>query len=226
MIRSVRRRSGRGYTVAEVLISMTLFAIGAAAVVAMERTSVQGDADARQQDVATSVAAQWVSRLQRDALNWKILTPSGDTRNSNTIYLRDSYGGAQCGGGDSGVAYTPVWYMPGTKSPVQTITAPADGYSFAFDMFGHDIAATGTTPANTAYCAQISECHEDTSTPPRLIQATVRVIWPRKISTAPADDWCANTLGASSLTALDVAGGVDTYRSVSVTVMLQGGYGQ
>ena len=60
----------------------------------------------------------------------------------------------------------------------------------------------------------------------RLIQATVRVIWPRKINSPAASDWCSSSTSSSSLAAFASDAGADTYRSVSVTVMLQGGYGQ
>ncbi len=220
--------SARGYTMVEVAISMTLFAIGAAAVVAMERTSVQGDADARQQDVATQVAFDWVARLQRDALNWKTVSPTRttDTRDSNTTYLNNNYVNVTCG---TSPAYTPTFVLPGTLSPVVALSGNVDGRSYAFDMFGHDRPPGSTstvTPPGVVYCAEISECFQDTAVSPatpKLVQATVRVIWPRKIGSAPDPSFCTS---ASSLAAVDVDGGANTYHGVSMTVLLQGGMGQ
>ena len=48
-------------------MAMTLAAIGSAAVIAMMKTSVQGDLDARKTDVANTIARTWTERLRRDA---------------------------------------------------------------------------------------------------------------------------------------------------------------
>lgn len=65
-----RRRRARGYTAVEVLMSMTLFAIGAAGVIGMQRATIQGSEDARRYDMAVNIANTWASRLQRDAAFW------------------------------------------------------------------------------------------------------------------------------------------------------------
>ena len=62
----------RGYTAVEVLMAMTVMAIGAAAVMTMQKTSVQGNLDARKTDIANSIARTWVERLQRDAMQWTL----------------------------------------------------------------------------------------------------------------------------------------------------------
>ena len=75
-----QRKGERGYTVVEVMSAMTLIAIGAAGVIGMQRVTIQGGMDARNFDVATNIAREWQSRLQRDAaLNWtapNALTPA------------------------------------------------------------------------------------------------------------------------------------------------------
>ena len=48
-------------------MAMTVMAIGGAAVMTMQKTSVKGNLDARRTDVANSIARTWVERLQRDA---------------------------------------------------------------------------------------------------------------------------------------------------------------
>ena len=53
-------------------MAMTVMAIGAAAVITMQKTSVQGNLDARKTDVANSIARMWVERLQRDAMQWTL----------------------------------------------------------------------------------------------------------------------------------------------------------
>ena len=51
-------------------MAMTLFAIGAAGVIGMQRATIQGGEDARRFDMATNIANEWIARLQRDATFW------------------------------------------------------------------------------------------------------------------------------------------------------------
>jgi hypothetical protein len=53
-------------------MAMVLMAIGAAAVMTMQKASVQGNLDARKTDLANSIARTWVDRLQRDAMTWTV----------------------------------------------------------------------------------------------------------------------------------------------------------
>jgi prepilin-type N-terminal cleavage/methylation domain-containing protein len=69
-VKKFRRLAARGYTMIEILVSMTLLAIGAAGVMAMQKAAVQGHQDARQMDVANAIAREWMERLRRDAMMW------------------------------------------------------------------------------------------------------------------------------------------------------------
>ena len=62
---------------------MTLFAIGAAGVIGMQRVTIQGGEDARRFDMATNIANEWIARLQRDATFWT----QPNAENQNTIDL-------------------------------------------------------------------------------------------------------------------------------------------
>ena len=62
--------TARGYTAIEVLMAMTVMAIGGAAVITMQKTSVTANLDARRADVANSIARTWVERLRRDGMAW------------------------------------------------------------------------------------------------------------------------------------------------------------
>lgn len=215
----MKAHARRGYTVVEVAISMTLFAIGAVAVIAMERTSVQGDSDARQQDVATGIANEWVARLQRDELSWR--APSATSTNSQvarsaTSYLNDSYATSLCGpvGVDASSSYTPTFNTAALGLSFSPSTIEGRGY--AFDVFGHDLY----DPTNATYCVALSECFED-AIDGNLIQATVLVFWARKISSNPSSGWCS-----SSTTFTGPAFDPQMYRSVTSTVLLQAGGGQ
>lgn len=112
------RASQRGYTVVEVLSAMTLFAIGAAGVISMQRVTILGGDDARRMDVATNIAHEWTARLQRDAAFWTKPNPS-DLVNTN---LGDT---AWLGGTKD------VWTTP-------TQTLGYEGRSGSFDLYGRD----------------------------------------------------------------------------------------
>ncbi len=133
---SRKRARARGYTAVEVLIAMTLFAIGAAGVIGMQRVTIQGGEDARRYDIATNIANEWVSRLQRDATFWTQPNPTNpDVMNiSQTRWLKavDTCANLFCN--------------------IPQPSAPADGLSPAFDQFGRDLASPVTTQA--LYCVQ------------------------------------------------------------------------
>lgn len=84
---STAARAARGYTAIEVLMAMTVMAIGGAAVITMQKTSVTGNLDARKADVANAIARTWVERLQRDAMAWTLPGPDGAGSNLATNAL-------------------------------------------------------------------------------------------------------------------------------------------
>jgi len=164
-----RLRRSRGYTVVEVLSAMTLFAIGAAGVISMQRVTIQGGDDARRLDVATNIAHEWASRLQRDSAFWTKPNPV-DTSSSN---LTDT-----------------EWLKNATTDGVQTAWLTPDqvggvyGHSGDFDLFGRDRPKDS---ADHVFCAQYRLQFLAPPTQPSglmnpyggLIRAEVRVFWAR-----------------------------------------------
>ena len=144
----VRARS-RGYNAVEVLMAMTIFAIGAGGVISMQKTAVQANYDARTLDVATALARTWQERLARDAVSWR--APNDFT---GTTYLSAANG-------------APTWTVPAA-------TAVLAGGSPAFDLLGRDVAINDPS---MIFCTQIRlEWLGGTRS---LLRAEVRVIWPR-----------------------------------------------
>ena len=169
----------RGYTVVEVMSAMTLFAIGAAGVISMQRVTIQGGDDARHFDVATGIAYEWQSRLQRDAMNWtepNSLTSSSN-RTTNTLWL-------------ASVTDPPAaWSVP-AGGPSGALA----GYSGAFDLLGNDIDPAS---ADHVFCVQYrlgwiapETGSSGNSTPSAIIRAEIRVFWSR-LEYGPTN--CANT---------------------------------
>lgn len=178
--RTARRNEG-GYTSVEVLIAMTLFAIGAAGVIGMQRATIQGGEDARRFDMATNIANEWLSRLQRDAAFWTQPNANNPATMDivNTKWLKnvDTCGSTFC-----------TIPMP---------AAPADGLSPAFDQFGRDLPS-GTTAA--FYCVQyrlqwiaapgIGPTYPAPLKLTGLMRAEVRVYW-NSLEQAPIGDCAA-----------------------------------
>lgn len=133
------RTTKRGYTAVEVMAAMTLFAIGAAGVIGMQRVTIQGAQDARRLDIATNIAHEWVARLQRDSMNWT--KPSSSDRNTTNLYS-DTKWLTQI---QSGACTAPNWCDP--PAP----TGPPEGFSPAFDVHGRDRPVAGT---DHHYCVQ------------------------------------------------------------------------
>jgi hypothetical protein len=154
-------------------MAMTLFAIGAAGVIGMQRVTIQGGEDARRFDMATNIANEWVSRLQRDATFWtQPNSQEPDLMNiGQTKWLKD-VDQAAC----SSFCTPPM--------PV----APADGLSPAFDQFGRDIVPSGASQV-AFYCVQyrlnwiappgIGPTYPRPLKLTGLMRAEVRVYWNR-----------------------------------------------
>jgi prepilin-type N-terminal cleavage/methylation domain-containing protein len=156
------RSPARGYTAIEVLMAMTVMAIGGAAVITMQKTSVTGNLDARKADVANAIARTWVERLQRDAMAWTMPGPAGSTSNfANAKILAN-------------IAGTGGWFLPN-----QEVGSVPETMSPGFDILGRDLPPTQL--ANADFCVNVRLTWlTQTALPPGgdLIRADVRVIWP------------------------------------------------
>jgi prepilin-type N-terminal cleavage/methylation domain-containing protein len=182
MIRSAQRRhasSRRGYTAIEVLMAMTVMTIGAAAVMSMQKTSIQGNSDARKTDVAYSILRMWVDRLQRDAMQWTLPNADNPTLNNfatAALLSSPTYG-----------AWTLPQYEMNLSNP--------ETMSYAFDILGRDLPAADIS-TETIFCVNYRlQWLVPQSLPiePGLIRVDMRVLWPRGISNDPAPGWCATT---------------------------------
>jgi type II secretory pathway pseudopilin PulG len=169
-----RSASTRAYTVVEVLMAMTVMAIGGAAVMTMQKTSVTANLDARKTDVANSIARTWVERLQRDAMQWTLPgpeNPAGNNIDKAAIV--------------NNVVVAPgQWFLP-QQELKPSATNGIWTMSPAFDILGRDLPATSFASADFCVNVRLSWLRT-TVLPPGgdLIRADVRVIWPMGISNA------------------------------------------
>jgi prepilin-type N-terminal cleavage/methylation domain-containing protein len=173
----------RGYTAVEVLSAMTLFAIGAAGVVGMQRVTIQGGEDARRFDMASNIAHEWTARLQKDSAFWTQPNATFPTVTNigNTRWLQ----------------FVTTCNTNFCNPPAAT---PEAGLSGSFDTFGRDLPATSTA---ATYCAQYRlDWIIDPGVAPALrqnalIRAEVRVFWAR-LDRMPVGDCSAATPDAAN----------------------------
>lgn len=68
-------RASRGYTIVELLMALTVLAIGISGIVAMQKITVASNQHAKNLALATHVAQAWQERLAADATQWNHPSP-------------------------------------------------------------------------------------------------------------------------------------------------------
>jgi prepilin-type N-terminal cleavage/methylation domain-containing protein len=163
-----------GYTAVEVLMAMTVMAIGAAAVISMQKATIQGDMDARQTDIANSIARIWVERLQKEAMRWTL--PSSSDPVDNNFASAKLLANHVTGSG------APTWFLP-----IDEMGGTPETWSPGFDILGRDVVqAKLSTDAH--FCANVRLTWlvpQALPGEPGLIRADVRVLWPRDLYNSP-----------------------------------------
>lgn len=177
-----KRRKSLGYTAVEVMISMSILAIGAGAVVSMQRGAVQGNVDARHIDTANAITRRWVERLRRDAMLWTLpnsANTAGDNRASKALLLGTVDG---------------EWRVPIER--VDDVPPVTPG----FDLLGRDLPRSQLNDQNAlAFCTNVRLTW---LIPNQLIRAEVRVFWPRGTGIPMGFD-CASAQNATLSTNTD-----------------------
>jgi hypothetical protein len=170
----------------EVVIAMTLFAIGGAGVLAMQGASVKGHADARNLSTATNVSRVWLERLRRDALIWGTPDLNGTPRTlAATRWMQGANGAASTG-----------WITPANASVTQWVNAgTGERQSPAFDVRGVD-QPEGDEKVFfcTQYRLEAVQFNPGTAEP-KLVRAEVRVFWPRNLHVARSPNFCRAAAG-------------------------------
>ncbi len=174
------RRSARfGYTAIEVMMSLTILAVGTSGVIAMQKAAIAGNQDARNMDEANAIARQWMDRVKRDTTLW---TPSdtGPTTNlpAATLLNENTKG---------------VWFLP--QSRLTSAASQNDVESAGFDPLARDLPGTaaqteGVTMGTTGlkYCTnlRVTPLSSDSS----LMRVEVRVFWPIQLIVSQDNNYC------------------------------------
>jgi type IV pilus modification protein PilV len=177
-----RNRREHGFTLIEVMMSLTVLVIGVLGVMVLQTATIAGNQDAVQITTANAIARLWLDRLQRDATQWNHPSSVQPTSNiSSTQWLNNVGSG---------------WFVPAataTESP-------------AFDVTGQDMLLTPFED-KADYCTHVRLTYLDASS--SLIRAEIRVVWPKRVKGDLANwakvstTWCqtatATTLGPDDL---------------------------
>ncbi|MCA9592789.1 MAG: prepilin-type N-terminal cleavage/methylation domain-containing protein [Myxococcales bacterium] len=150
----------RGYTVVELLMAVTIFAIGVTGIIAMQKVTVSANQHAKELAIATHVAQAWQEQLTADAAAWNHPSPKKSAEDlDETRWLVNAVG-------NTGVWFRPT-YVPELK------------FGPAFDALGRPIENQNDL-AQARYCTHIrlSWLYPDNAGN-GLLRAEVRVFWLR-----------------------------------------------
>ncbi|MEO8874433.1 MAG: prepilin-type N-terminal cleavage/methylation domain-containing protein [Polyangiaceae bacterium] len=158
----IRRLAVAGFTAIEVMLSLTILAIGASGVIAMQTTAIDGNYDARRLDVANGILREWTERLRRDGMLWTLPNPGNplqNNRTTNALLL------ATVDGDPTNAS----WHLPVARVGDPVPLMPQ------FDLLGRDVLSSdATTPV--MFCTQVRLSWLMSES---LMRADVRVFWPR-----------------------------------------------
>lgn len=82
-----------GYTLVEVMMALTILAIGAAGLFSLQSVAIQGNTEAANLSAASNIARGWIDHIKTDALSWNSAGPLPPNDIADTALL-DTLGAA------------------------------------------------------------------------------------------------------------------------------------
>jgi type IV pilus assembly protein PilV len=179
--RVLRRAALRGYTIVELVMSLSVLAIGASGVIAMQKVTISSNRHAKEMALASRVAEGWADQLALDGSIWTINKAGNDTI-ASTAWLNLA-----------NPAQTVDWFGPAYD--------PIRNYGAAFGALGNPIDP-GLRPDLIRFCAQLRFAYLHSPTLPTpghgVIRAQIRVFW-------QAEDASLQVYAAATTTSCQVA---------------------
>lgn len=160
------RRIQRGYTAVELMMAISVFGIGVAGIISMEKVTSVANQHAKNLAIATHIAESWLDMLATDAVQWNHPRTADATNFSDltdTVWLQQVSAGADAAAN---------WFVPAYT------TGAGLNFGPAFDALGAPVNPTGGT---VAFCShlRLSWLYQPTKDGNGLIRAEVRVFWLR-----------------------------------------------
>jgi len=168
-----RRRfsRSRGYTIVELLMAMTVFAIGVTGIAAMQKITLASNQHAKQLAIATHIAQSWQDRLAAESATWTASAASL----AGTQWL------SKVGGGWMRAPANSEGTFGATFSPLGDFTPTLSQAYFCVDIRLTNMTSTG---------ANVIAGNG-------LMRSEVRVFWPRDGREPTGNSYCAPNGGAS-----------------------------
>ncbi len=155
-----RPRSSHGFTVVELMMATTIFAIGMTGIIALQQVTVVANKHAKNLAIASHIAATWIDQLAVDATLWT-RAGGGNRAWINPNATTDSAG---------------AWLRP-SYDTTRDIGA-------RFDGLGNPLPNDNTT--ETAFCANIALTPLYRSAGNGVLRVEVRVFWLKDTGAADA----------------------------------------
>ena len=189
----------RGYTIVELMIAISVMAIGITGIISMQKVTLVANQHAKNLSIATQIASAWLDALSADALQWN---NPGRTSNSTdlpqTRWLNN---------------VNDTWFRPAYDATL--------AFGPAFDALGNPVDESAVSAGRAVYCThlRLSWLFPETGNlfgmPVNgngLIRAEVRVFWLREGGPGAAGVACA-----ASTAPADISPAVATYHFVYQT---------
>lgn len=147
-----RRRShapSAGYTMVEVMTSIAILTVGAAGVIAMQKTTLLANNNGRMLATANVIAASWADRLSLDAVQWNNFNNVPDITDTTWVKTATVNPGQ--------------WFIPVQSADASPIADP-----IGVDVHGNDASAH-------AFCTHLRMYNMF----PNLVRTEIRVFWDR-----------------------------------------------
>jgi prepilin-type N-terminal cleavage/methylation domain-containing protein len=144
------KRTRRGYTIFEVMMAIAVLTVGAAGVIALQKTTQIANTNARNLATANAIALSWVERLRMDALQWNNPNGANDLVDTRWLNMVNTSAG--------------VWFSPTMVAGVASNRA---------DVLGADLFPGDNAPAG--FCTHVRLSNLSAG----LLRAEVRTVWIR-----------------------------------------------
>jgi prepilin-type N-terminal cleavage/methylation domain-containing protein len=156
-----RLRRQRGYTAVELMMAVSIFGIGVAGIMAMQKVTAVSNAHAKNLAMASHIAEAWLDNLSTEATLWNSTNSLSNL--SSTLWLRH-VGTTQDAAAN--------WFLPDYSTTLL--------FGPAFDALGNPID-TAVNPGAVAFCShlRLSWLYQPGADGNGLIRAEVRVFWLR-----------------------------------------------
>ena len=150
-------RRVRGYTVVELMMAISVFAVGVTGIAAMQSLAARGNTHAKNLAIATSFARSWQEKLSMDALSWggPLAWPI-----TNTQWLQQS------------VALNNQWFLPIGSGAIEA----------GADALGNPVPAGN---ADVVFCTHLRLTRMINQPQSGLSREEVRVFWRKTVSCQP-----------------------------------------